>query len=193
MALLAPALDTTLRWEGGYTVDTGGRTKYGISQNAYPNLDIPNLTIEQAREIYRRDYWAPIMGDGIKSQELASVLFDFAVNAGIGRAIRELQQAINEQGGRVTVDGGMGPQTLAAANRLPGANLANALTARRVAFYRNLAESNPAKYGQYLKGWLKRAESFFFEAAPVAGGGLLLLLAGGIAALIWYRRRKKKG
>ena len=46
--------------EGGYAnakYDRGGETKYGISKRQYPDLDIENLTLEQARSIYFKDYW----------------------------------------------------------------------------------------------------------------------------------------
>lgn len=48
------------RKDGGYTndpVDLGGETKFGISKRAHPNLDIKNLTLDQALEVYKRDYW----------------------------------------------------------------------------------------------------------------------------------------
>lgn len=54
------AVAFVLRHEGGYTNDNrdpGGETKFGISKRAYPSLDIKNLTEEQAKVIYRRDYW----------------------------------------------------------------------------------------------------------------------------------------
>lgn len=46
--------------EGGYSNnpdDPGGETKYGISKRAHPELDIKNLTLEEAIDIYRSDYW----------------------------------------------------------------------------------------------------------------------------------------
>jgi len=49
------ALNFVLKWEGGYVNDprdSGGETKFGISKKAYPNLDIKNLTQQQAGEIY---------------------------------------------------------------------------------------------------------------------------------------------
>ena len=42
--------------EGGYVNDprdSGGETKYGIAKKFYPNLDIKNLTVEQAKAIYK--------------------------------------------------------------------------------------------------------------------------------------------
>jgi lysozyme family protein len=54
------AIAFVLRMEGGTTVendphDPGGMTKFGISHKAFPDLDIANLTLEQAKEIYRRE------------------------------------------------------------------------------------------------------------------------------------------
>ena len=49
-----------LKHEGGYVndpSDPGGETKYGISKRAFPDLDIKNLTEEQAILIYYDEYW----------------------------------------------------------------------------------------------------------------------------------------
>lgn len=179
-----------LKHEGGYTVDTGGRTMYGITEavfkdfqkktGKFPGVDIAKISQEMARAVYSALYWAPLMADKITNQGAAVALFDFAVNAGIGRAVKEAQAALNSMGYKLAVDGGMGPATLAAINKA-GAGFANALTRRRVDFYKRLAASNPEKYGKYLKGWLKRAETFFSDAAPKAGAGLAALLALGVA------------
>lgn len=122
------AFDITIGFEGNYQCLendrgnwTGGKvgegelrgTKYGISAMAYPDVDIKNLTIEQAREIYKRDYWdrckCAFMPDA-----LSIALFDFAVNSGTKRAIRYLQMALS-----VTIDGVIGNQTIGACNRIP--------------------------------------------------------------------------
>jgi lysozyme family protein len=183
MANFRPALELTLKHEGGETVDTGGYTKWGISQQAYPGLDIKNMTRRQMEAIYKRDYWNKIKGDQITDQNAAAVLFDYAVNAGVGAAVKAAQTVLG-----VAVDGGLGPQTLAAINRA-GAGFAGRLTKYRVSFYTRLATSNPAKYGKYLAGWLKRAESFFkLTPASAAGGGLVLAVG---AAWAFYMLKKK--
>ena len=54
------AFEKVLRHEGGYVndpLDLGGETKYGISKRSYPHLDIKNLTLDQAKQIYFRDFW----------------------------------------------------------------------------------------------------------------------------------------
>jgi lysozyme family protein len=193
MANIIPALEKTLKWEGGYTVDTGGKTKFGISQKAYPDLDIPNLTIEQAREIYRRDYWNRIQGDFIKSQKTAGALFDYAVNAGVSKALKAAQTVLKRRGFPIAVDGKIGASTLAAINAT-GDILGDLITQERISFYEELVKQNPAKYGTYLKGWLKRAHSFFSSDRAAAASRSILknpLAWGAAAVLVWWLTKYK--
>jgi lysozyme family protein len=77
-----------LKWEGGYVndpSDRGGETRYGISKRVYPDLDIKNLTKEQAVEIYRKDYWERSGADKM-TWPICLVHFDTAVNCGVGKA-----------------------------------------------------------------------------------------------------------
>lgn len=190
MADFATYFPQLLKHEGGYTVDTGGRTMYGVTEavwkdyqkrsGKFPGVDIAKISPEMARAVYSALYWAPLMADKITNQGAAVALFDFAVNAGISRAVKEAQAALNSMGYKLAVDGGMGPATLAAINKA-GAGFVNALTRRRIEFYKGLAASNPGKYGKYLAGWIKRANTFFSDAAPKAGAGLAALLALGVA------------
>lgn len=98
------SIDFVLRWEGGLSSDPNdlgnyvdGKfvgTKYGISARSYPNLDIVNLTLEQAKEIYYNDYWLRSGADNL-SWPLCLAHFDLAVNGGIGRAQEALQESGN--------------------------------------------------------------------------------------------------
>ena len=190
MADFAAYFPQLLKHEGGYTVDTGGRTMYGVTDavwkdfqkrtGKFSGVDIAKISPDMARAVYAALYWAPLMADRITNQGAAVALFDFAVNAGVGRAVKEAQTALNAMGYKLAIDGGMGPATLAAINKA-GAGFANALTRRRIEFYKSLAASNPAKYGKYLAGWIKRANTFFSDAAPKAGAGIAALLAVGVA------------
>ena len=97
--------------EGGienHRKDPGGLTNYGISQRSYPTLNIAALTLDDAKAIYRRDYWNPIRGDELPSG-LDLTLFDSAINQGPVTAIQLLQHAL-----QIKADGRLGPITLAA-------------------------------------------------------------------------------
>lgn len=165
---------------------------YQKRSGKFPGVDIAKISPEMARAVYSALYWAPLMADKIVNQGAAVALFDFAVNAGIGRAVKEAQEALNSMGYKLAVDGGMGPATLAAINRA-GAAFGNALTNRRIEFYKRLAASNPGKYGKYLAGWIKRANTFFNAAAPKAGGLLLVAAASGAAFYLWRKKRGGNG
>lgn len=90
------AIAFVLEHEGGYVPasagDPGGETNYGISKRSHPTLDIAKLTIDDAKEIYRLEYW---IGSGSDKMQwpLNVVHFDFAVNAGVGRANRTLAES----------------------------------------------------------------------------------------------------
>ncbi len=138
------AIERVLRNEGGYTTgvgDPGGETNWGISKRSYPHLDIKALTRDAAKAFYRSDFWGPVHAeawpDALQFQAL-----DFAVNSGIGTAIRKLQLALG-----VADDGYWGPITQAAANRMPPAQLALLLLAERLDFVRRLSNWQSAGAG----------------------------------------------
>lgn len=131
--------------EGGYVNDTrdpGGETKFGISRRTYPAVDIANLTVDQAKAIYRRDFWDACQCDALPA-DVAVLVFDCAVNQGVGAAKSLLQEAAG-----VPVDGAIGPKTLAAAGR-PG--VAREFAALRA--WRYEINRNEEVYG---KGWFRR-------------------------------------
>jgi lysozyme family protein len=91
------AFEKTLKLEGGGEIsddssDAGGLTKWGISQRAYPDLDIKNLTKEQAKEIYKKDYWDRVVSFPNLDSENEYVrvwwkIYDIAVNMGVQTAV----------------------------------------------------------------------------------------------------------
>ena len=136
--------------EGGYsTVQndpgnwTGGKvgvgvlkgTKFGISAASYPNVDIANLTLDKAMAIYATDYWLKIHGDQL-NPALALLVFDSAVNNGVGNATRFLQESLG-----IVADGDFGPGTLAAVlkDKRPGADQCAEFLARRLVFMSSIA------------------------------------------------------
>jgi len=93
-------LDAIFEAEGGYVNDPddlGGETKYGISKRAFPQLDIKNLTKDEAIEIYIRDYWHKLNCDELE-YGLDIAVFDVAVNMGTGRAEQFLEQIKDTKG-----------------------------------------------------------------------------------------------
>jgi lysozyme family protein len=150
----------TLGAEGGYTLNaadpgnwTGGAvsvgdlrgTKFGISAAAYPKLDIAELTEAQARDIYKRDYWAALHGDELP-EPIAIVAFDAAVNAGPHRAVVWLQQAAGQ-----APDGVLGPATIAALNAGDATLLAREALVRRLEFSTHLTT-----WASFGLGWSRR-------------------------------------
>lgn len=146
--------------EGGYSNDpddpgnwTGGRkgsgklkgTKYGIAANTYPNLDIKNITWDQAKAIYKRDFWDKVNGDILPGAVQYSAL-DGAINSGISRSVRWLQGAA-----RVADDGIWGPVTLRAVTSADPNDLLLRYNALRLQFMTDLST-----WDRYGKGWARR-------------------------------------
>jgi lysozyme family protein len=59
--------------------DKGGLTKYGIAQAYHPDIDVANLTLDQAKEIYLKEYWIPLGCDD-REYPFDVVLFVQGVN-----------------------------------------------------------------------------------------------------------------
>lgn len=152
MSRFERAIEYVLDNEGGLTrCDPGGITKYGISKRAYPDLDIESLTREQAKEIYRRDYWE-VAYDLIPDERLATKLFDHAVNIGNKMANKLLQRAVNElRPGALKEDGIIGPKTLTVVSLLDIGKLYFELKIQLFLYYTELKD-----WKRYAKGWARR-------------------------------------
>lgn len=103
--------------------DAGGKTKYGISELAYPNEDIANLTEERAMFLYKRDWWDHLRLDAITDEKIAFQLFESAVHMDPPgrprRSVKIAQGALIIHDVKVEFDGVIGPQTLSALNSYP--------------------------------------------------------------------------
>lgn len=157
MADFDQAIVKTLAHEGGAKFtddpsDRGGATKYGISQTAYPTLDIRNLTEQQARDIYKRDYWDRIRGDEITSQAIAENFFDASVNMGARTASRLAQVALVMD----RVDGVIGTVSLAALNSVDEKFFLANFTIAKIARYAYICNKDRTQ-SKYLLGWINRA------------------------------------
>lgn len=161
------AFERLIGHEGKFTNDardpgnwTGGKpgvgqlkgTQYGIAANTYGHLDIERLTLDQAKSIYRADFWDVLTGahPAIKFQ-----LFDAAVNHGRGNAIRFLQRAVG-----VADDGVWGRASQAALNRMDRNDVLLRFVAHRLKFWASLQT-----FDIYGRGWTRRGAENLLLAA----------------------------
>lgn len=133
--------------EGGFIddpKDPGGATKFGISQRAYPQENIASLTLDRAKEIYRRDYWDKVHGDYIPDP-LSCFVFDAAVNHGVKQSIIMLQNAL-----KITADGIAGQVTINAVKNSNKDVCVRFMTNRAIRYFQT---NNFERFGN---GWLNR-------------------------------------
>ncbi|MFA5958140.1 TIGR02594 family protein [Hyphomicrobium sp.] len=166
--IFAKVLAHVLEMEGGYTndpYDPGGPTNRGITLDVYAGFkgqtldagtrdrliaelkSIPDATVAA---IYRRRYFEPADCAAFTAP-LTLMHFDAAVNHGVGAAIRMLQQAAS-----VTVDGEIGPETLAAIGARNVLDLIDSYAEIRRARYRALPH-----FWRFGRGWLRRVDATF--------------------------------
>ncbi len=142
------AFDRLIGHEGGYVNDPrdpGGETNWGISKRAYPTTTIRDLTRDQAKMIYRNDFWNRIRGDQL-FDGVAFQVFDIAVNSGIETAVRMLQRAVG-----VADDGHWGPASQSAADAMSESDTILRLNAERLEFMTKLTT-----WPAFGRGWARR-------------------------------------
>ena len=98
-----------------------------------------------ANFFYYENYWLRCRCEDLPTGVDLQV-FDIAVNSGSGRAGKILQRVVG-----VTIDGGIGPQTLAAVAEMEPSDIIRALGVERELFYRDLKT-----FDTFGKGWLNR-------------------------------------
>lgn len=148
------AFELVLGHEGNYVNDPrdpGGETKYGISKRQYPHLYIASLTIEQAKGIYRADYWEAVDGDELP-WPLNCFVFDAAVNQGVDAAIKMMQRALD-----TTQDGVIGRNT----KRL--AKASGQWHWARFMGFRAMRYQGTRNFDRFGEGWLTRIFSLAME------------------------------
>ncbi|MBM4286882.1 MAG: hypothetical protein FJ135_01820 [Deltaproteobacteria bacterium] len=158
------AVKLVLGFEGGISdrplsEDPGGLTNLGISTRFLRSIgdprDVRDLSVRDALELYRQHFWNRVRGDDLP-EPLAAAVFDHAVNAGPGTAVKLLQELLNEYGAALKVDGGMGPKTLTALKDLDTDPewLANKYLWRRIRDYANRPSLELRRVN--LSGWCNR-------------------------------------
>lgn len=158
-------IDDVLRREGGYVnhpADRGGATNRGITQRTYSTWrsrhglgyrDVKEMPDDDARDIYREEYW-----DAAKCAQLPAAVreihFDAAVNHGVSRAARLLQEAL-----RIKADGVIGPVTLTEAHKMNPDTLAALYAVARYRFYGSIVNRDRSQL-VFMAGWMRRMEEF---------------------------------
>ena len=158
------ALLHILKYEGGYVnhpADPGGMTNLGVTKRVWEEwtgkpateADMRALTPEMVGPLYKTRYWNAVKGDDLPSG-VDLCVFDAAVNAGVGRASKFLQQAVG-----VNADGQIGPKTIAAVTAKPADDVIEEFCALREAHYKSLST-----FATFGKGWMRRLGSVEAES-----------------------------
>ena len=149
-----------MKSEGGFVnnpKDPGGMTNLGVTKKNWENwvkhpvdeAEMRSLTHEQVKPFYKANYWDLIKGDELPSG-IDYITFDYAVNAGVGRAAKTLQLALG-----TTADGVIGKGTIGVASKADPDETIRRFTEEKERFYKGLPT-----FGTFGKGWLNRvAES----------------------------------
>lgn len=162
------AIKHILKYEGGYVnhpSDPGGKTNLGVTQRVWEEwtgkpateADMRALTHAMVAPLYKKKYWDAVRGDDLPAG-VDLCVFDAAVNAGVGRASRFLQQVVG-----VTADGQIGPKTINAVTAKPADEIIEAFCALREAHYKRLDT-----FVTFGKGWMRRLASVKAESSDMA-------------------------
>lgn len=166
MADLQAAISYVLGWEdsrmtGEVTTGPDGRTRFGISEASNPwaaaiGLYTTSYAVAtgMAWAALAIEYGIPLQILHIDNQAVANKLLSLGVNEGVTRPAKWLQEAVGS-----FPDGSIGPATLTALTKADPQTILASLKSHAVAYYQQLAASDPVKYGANLNGWLRRAEA----------------------------------
>lgn len=150
------SIQLVLQSEGGYVdhpSDPGGRTNLGVTQSVWENWighvsnekEMRSLTPEMVEPLYKKKYWDACRCDDLPSG-IDYLVFDFAVNAGVGRSAKTLQTVVG-----TTPDGAIGSKTIAAVNTTD--DLINKFSDEKARFYKSLPT-----FSVFGRGWVSRIE-----------------------------------
>ena len=164
------SLAQVLTHEGGYVDhprDPGGATNRGITLKVFRNFygghlgkaDLRQITEREAGAIYKTNYWDKCQCDKLPAG-VDYAVFDQAVNSGPGRSIKWLQVATGAE-----VDGGMGPNTLAAAKSMEPVKVITKMCNTRLSFLKGLQT-----WDVFGQGWQNRVTGVRKQATSLANG-----------------------
>jgi lysozyme family protein len=164
-------LELVLKHEGGFVnhpKDPGGMTNLGVTKKVWEEwigheVDekaMRALTPAIVAPMYEMKYWRTSYCEKLP-RGLDLLVFSMAVNAGSGRSVKLLQDAIG-----VVADGVIGPRTMARINEANVETLIDKFSEARRQFYRGLKT-----FPVFGKGWLSRTDSERLEALDMAKNG----------------------
>jgi lysozyme family protein len=151
------SLKKVIEHEGGYVnhpADPGGMTNLGVTKRVWEEWvghpvdekEMRALTVEQVSPLYKKRYWDAIHGDRLPAG-LDYCLFDTAINSGVGRASRFIQEMVG-----VAADGAIGNKTLLAIGQFKDVKmLVNEYCDKRLDFLQRLKT-----WPVFGKGWGRR-------------------------------------
>lgn len=161
----------TLKSEGGFTndpEDRGGPTNFGITYHDLANFrghsvtvdDVKNMTVDEAKTIYKTKYWDPCNLDAITSYKKALIIFDQGVLCGTGTAAKRAQSAVNAHlvPGLIVVDGQIGPKSLKAINEMNETLFCLEFLFLTQHYFVQIVKNNPTQI-VFLTGWLNRSQN----------------------------------
>ena len=119
--------------------------------------ELRNISDAQIYAIYSRNYWDRVAGDRLPAG-LDLCVFDMAVNAGVSRAVRMLQEIVGS-----TADGVLGPRTLATVAEQDVLSLIRQYSEERRRFYKSLKT-----FPTFGRGWLRRVDEVEAKAKDMA-------------------------
>lgn len=165
MAKLDPLAKFILSFEGGYVndpKDRGGATNMGVTiatwkaqgydKNGDGKIDVKDLriiSVADAINIMRKNYWNRWKADQINDQNLANTLVDWVWGSGKNGIV------IPQQMLGVTADGIVGPNTIKALNDVYAPAFFEKLRKRRLQYIDNIIRSNPSQK-RFQAGWYRR-------------------------------------
>ena len=155
---VSDTIDGVIQREGGLVndpLDKGGATFEGISQKANPEAwKNGPPTDAQVRAIYETKYVDSPGFRQITDPALFQQLVDTGILSGPEIAIRMLQGIL-----KVTVDGVLGPETLAALATKDPRTVNNQLVIARIRMIGRIVSKNPTQV-RFVSNWLDRATQF---------------------------------
>ena len=162
-------LALVLKHEGNFVnhpKDPGGMTNLGVTKRVWEEwvghpvdeAAMRALSVQDVAPLYKKNYWDKIKGDQLP-MGVDYACFDLAVNSGVGRAAKILQQALG-----VSADGAIGPATMDAVEKANPRDLATEICDLRLNFLQSLPT-----FATFGKGWTRRVSEVEETAFKMVG------------------------